>query len=341
MQLNTEKIIFWGDSRIGCYNYLIEKDSFNIATFECSVITNHSKKQEKAYNLSFDPSLLSEITSYGYQCYSLANNHSMDGGNESFELLVEYFKKNNIYIIGTRQSPFIDIFLNNKKVRIIAALKDASNYSERLIDIKQLIKDAQILRKNCDFLIGYLHFNYNAEYITTPEPYAVYISKKLIDNGFDCVIGSHPHVPQIAEQYKGKIIFYSLGNASYYISEGDKYLLSRIGCLVEFSKPFNINYSGFHIENGNPINKIKIDLFPEKNITSKWYYPAFFYYFASEIYIIKNLKAFLKRIKLFGIKHAIKFVLWLIFPKTLPFLLFFIPSRLSGTKKMEKLIKLE
>jgi hypothetical protein len=34
----------------------------------------------------------------------------------------------------------------------------------------------------------------------------------MIDNGADAVFGSHPHVVQEAEQYKGKLIFYSLGN---------------------------------------------------------------------------------------------------------------------------------
>ena len=33
-----------------------------------------------------------------------------------------------------------------------------------------------------------------------------------IESGADLVIGHHPHVLQGVEEYKGKLIFYSLGN---------------------------------------------------------------------------------------------------------------------------------
>ena len=34
----------------------------------------------------------------------------------------------------------------------------------------------------------------------------------MIDSGADAVVGGHPHVTQNVEVYKGKPIFYSLGN---------------------------------------------------------------------------------------------------------------------------------
>jgi len=34
----------------------------------------------------------------------------------------------------------------------------------------------------------------------------------MIDSGADAVVGGHPHVTQNIEMYKGKPIFYSLGN---------------------------------------------------------------------------------------------------------------------------------
>jgi len=34
----------------------------------------------------------------------------------------------------------------------------------------------------------------------------------MIDSGADAVVGGHPHVTQNIEVYKGKPIFYSLGN---------------------------------------------------------------------------------------------------------------------------------
>ncbi|MFR4122392.1 MAG: CapA family protein, partial [Clostridium sp.] len=45
-----------------------------------------------------------------------------------------------------------------------------------------------------------------------PEDYQRSLGKQYIDAGADVVIGSHPHVLQGVEYYKGKPIVYSLGN---------------------------------------------------------------------------------------------------------------------------------
>ena len=50
------------------------------------------------------------------------------------------------------------------------------------------------------------------EYTRTPTPAQIKFSHNAIDSGADLVIGNHPHWVQTIEQYKGKWIFYSLGN---------------------------------------------------------------------------------------------------------------------------------
>ena len=50
------------------------------------------------------------------------------------------------------------------------------------------------------------------EYIDVPLPETIARYRDFIDYGADGVIGSHPHCPQGWEEYKGKPIFYSLGN---------------------------------------------------------------------------------------------------------------------------------
>ena len=62
----------------------------------------------------------------------------------------------------------------------------------------------------CDYLMIYLHWG--VERAERPEEYERSLAQLLIDRGADAVIGSHPHVLQGVEFYKGKPIFYSLGN---------------------------------------------------------------------------------------------------------------------------------
>ena len=50
------------------------------------------------------------------------------------------------------------------------------------------------------------------EYTRTPMPQQITFAHAAIDDGADIVIGAHPHWVQTIEKYKGKYIFYSLGN---------------------------------------------------------------------------------------------------------------------------------
>lgn len=70
--------------------------------------------------------------------------------------------------------------------------------------------DMDSLKKECDFLIMFLHWG---------DDHNIFVNKGqqetargLIERGVDLIIGHHPHVPQGYEEYKGKYIFYSLGN---------------------------------------------------------------------------------------------------------------------------------
>lgn len=61
-----------------------------------------------------------------------------------------------------------------------------------------------------DFLI--LNIHWGNEYETSYSKLQQEIAHKMIDRGVDLIIGHHPHVIQPAEEYRGKLIFYSLGN---------------------------------------------------------------------------------------------------------------------------------
>ena len=54
------------------------------------------------------------------------------------------------------------------------------------------------------------------EYVPHPPPYVVSAFRAMADAGADCVIGHHPHVPQGIERWRGRPIFYSLGNFAFY-----------------------------------------------------------------------------------------------------------------------------
>lgn len=76
-------------------------------------------------------------------------------------------------------------------------------------------------KEKADYVVVYIHWG--MENGTWLEPYQLTSGKEFIDAGADVVVGDHPHVVQGIEYYKGKPIFYSLGN--YWFSSYGRYTM--------------------------------------------------------------------------------------------------------------------
>ncbi len=57
-----------------------------------------------------------------------------------------------------------------------------------------------------------MHSHWGVEYDSSPNPRQKEIGRALVDAGADIIVGHHSHTLQPVEIYKGKVIFYSLGN---------------------------------------------------------------------------------------------------------------------------------
>lgn len=80
-------------------------------------------------------------------------------------------------------------------------------------DMKFLKKIIQDSKKKIDYLIIHSHWGVGlAPYNKVVLEYVKELAKNIIDFGGDMIVGGHPHAIQPIESYKGKLIFYSLGN---------------------------------------------------------------------------------------------------------------------------------
>ena len=73
-----------------------------------------------------------------------------------------------------------------------------------------LLEQIQAAKAVNDYVVVYVHWGVEREEF--PKDYQKELGRQYIDAGADLVIGSHPHVLQGIEYYKGKPIVYSLGN---------------------------------------------------------------------------------------------------------------------------------
>jgi len=79
-----------------------------------------------------------------------------------------------------------------------------------LMQKAKMIDAVGAAKGKADLVIVSMHSG--IEYTGKPNDSQIDFAHGAIDAGADLVIGHHPHVVQMAEKYKGKYIFYSLGN---------------------------------------------------------------------------------------------------------------------------------
>lgn len=228
------KILFGGDF---VYSNDIEEKNFEISKEYKEIIGNHnifccnlegpiiSEKANKIKkigpNINNDAKAVKKLTDLGCNLFCLANNHIFDYNKDGIAGTLEFLDKERIVHIGaglTKEqiySPY-NIEINGINICIIniaengfgAAIGLEHGYAYAFDPkIKELIKKN---REDSDFLIIVSHMG--AEHWEIPLPEVREYYKELVDCGVDAVIAHHPHIPQGWEEYKGKPIFYSLGN---------------------------------------------------------------------------------------------------------------------------------
>lgn len=82
-------------------------------------------------------------------------------------------------------------------------------------DMERIERQIREARRQADFVIMSLHCHESANgqhYSIEPADFIPIVAKKCIDAGADIFIGHGPHLLRPLEIYKGKPIFYSLGN---------------------------------------------------------------------------------------------------------------------------------
>ena len=162
------------------------------------------------------------LKNLGFNLFPLANNHVFDWGEEGF-LKTKNALGEETFGAGSYQEAYYVkcIEIKGRKIGFLAltfAIKTGVFYDVMNHDglgcayihdlkVNHIILEA---KKEVDYLIVLPHDG--IEYIDSPLPEIIEKYRDFIEYGADAVIGTHPHCPQGWENYKGKPIFYSLGN---------------------------------------------------------------------------------------------------------------------------------
>ncbi|MEC0249109.1 CapA family protein [Paenibacillus chitinolyticus] len=203
----------------------VSKADYAFVNLETSVTDATEKDTNQLYNFKSDPPSLKGLKNAGFDLVSIANNHVLDFGRQGFLDTLNHLKQTGLpYIGGGRNAAEAykakTVEIKGAKIKFLAfsrfipsrdwfagpdtpGIAQAYDKSAVLPVIRQESKDA-------DYVFVYMHWGVEKNH--KPEEWQRTFAKEMIDAGADGIIGSHVHVLQGFEFYKGKPIAYSIGN---------------------------------------------------------------------------------------------------------------------------------
>ena len=202
----------------------------------------------------------------------MANNHAFDWGEEGFKKTKAVLSEasfgagtyDDAYKIKVGEVNGIKIgFLALSYAAYTGVFDDVLHHDGlgcAYINDLRVNHDIMEAKKNVDYLFVLPHDG--IEYIDVPLPETIARYRDFIDYGADGVIGSHPHCPQGWEEYKGKPIFYSLGNFFFNSKKTPDFRADKPHwyeglCVVLEISEGNIKYEVYNTKN---IDNVKLIL---------------------------------------------------------------------------------
>jgi poly-gamma-glutamate synthesis protein (capsule biosynthesis protein) len=181
--------------------------------------------------LKSSPSAFEALSYAGFNLVSLANNHILDYYEKGLFDTFEILNKGGIKYSGAGKSlqearkptiierkgiktgllSYTDMagitYLGNPSISFGAGSEKAGVIP---LDLSLIKEDVAKARDEVDILIVSLHWGIEESFEVSREQ--VEMAHEILDCGADIILGHHPHQFQGIEIYKGKPIFYSLGN---------------------------------------------------------------------------------------------------------------------------------
>jgi len=203
----------------------LEAADITAGNLETPITARGTPAEDKQYVFRGSSDTVPALKEAGFDFFSLANNHTLDYGwvglsdtmdalddaelqhagsgnddKEAFE--PAYIERNGMTVafIGlSRVVPDVSWKADRNRPGVAEAYSP-----ERAV---AAIKEAKV---NADLVVAMVHWG--VERADHPVDHQKDLAHRFVDAGADLVIGSHPHVLQGFESYKGKWIAYSLGN---------------------------------------------------------------------------------------------------------------------------------
>lgn len=218
----------------------LRQADLRIGNLEC-VVGTRSRPVDKPWTFLAHPRVLPVLQRH-LDVVSLANNHTGDHGRAGFAAMLDHLNSAGLFHFGGGRNlveAHRALVIERQGLRI--ALLGYNEFFPRAFeagpdqpgtawsDDERVVEDTQRARREqgADLVIPFMHWGSEHEEVSNDRQRA--LARRLIDAGADAVVGTHPHVVQDSEVYRGKPIVYSLGN---FVFDGFSDLANRTGWIL-------------------------------------------------------------------------------------------------------------
>jgi poly-gamma-glutamate capsule biosynthesis protein CapA/YwtB (metallophosphatase superfamily) len=211
----------WAWSALGG---LFLRDDLTVVNLECPA-TDVVDPRPKPFAFRCDPGALPAARNAGVDVVSQANNHSYDDGRAGLLDSLSNIRAAGLAPVGAGSDQAdalraVSVRVNGWTIAVVGIDEVLDPLNEVAGPSKpgtaaghdfalalQAVREAATVS---DLVVVTIHWG--VELDARPRGYQVRQAHRMVDAGADVIFGSHPHRIQPMETYRGRPIFYSLGN---------------------------------------------------------------------------------------------------------------------------------
>jgi poly-gamma-glutamate synthesis protein (capsule biosynthesis protein) len=203
---------------------LFRDDDLTVINLECPA-TDIVAPLDKTFVFRCDPDALPVARRWGVEVANLANNHAYDHGPRGLVDSIRNVRASGIEPVGAGR---------NRAESLRPAVVDVNGWRVAVVGLAEVIDpDRQVAGRDkpgtaaghdfslalkairdaaarADLVVVTIHWG--VELDTQPRDYQVAEARMMIEAGADVIFGHHAHRPQPLATYRGRPIFYGLGN---------------------------------------------------------------------------------------------------------------------------------
>ncbi|MFD0674184.1 CapA family protein [Cohnella sp. GCM10027633] len=204
---------------------LLQAADIAAGNLETSITTRGTPEEDKQYVYRAPQETLAPIKEAGFDFLSLANNHTLDYGWEGLSDTMDALDDADLVHAGAGiddREAYTPAYIDSKGmtvgfVGLTRVVPDTSWKADKnnpglaeAYSTARAVAAIKEAREHADVVVVMVHWG--EERKDLPNEFQKSLAYAFVDAGADLVVGSHPHVLQGFESYKGKWIAYSLGN---------------------------------------------------------------------------------------------------------------------------------